>query len=323
MRLDFVLRKELILGAAATVLGLAVGLGSAVRAQSPLLTFKDLLARKPALADRRIAYGPDASQFGELWVPAHPRRAPVVVVIHGGCWRSDLPGLELMNGVAFDLRRRGYAVWNIEYRRLGSTGGGYPETFDDVSHAIDFLRVLSRTDHLDLGKVVLLGHSAGGHLALWAAARGRLPSGSPLRSPHPLHVTGVVSLAGIDDLAAYRDSGIDACGGPATIDALVGAASRKDQPVYADTSPADLLPIGVAQAVVSGEADPIVPARFGRDFAAKVKAGGDAVSEVTVPAAGHFELIDPSSAAWPTVVRAVRRLSRRGGSRGSDGRAAG
>ena len=212
-----VVRRNLTLGLLATAVGVAIGLGSSASAEKPRLSFADLLSRERPLADRRIAYGSDPNQFGELWMPRRPRRARVVVVIHGGCWQAALPGLELMNGVAADLRRRGYAVWNIEYRRLGAPGGGYPGTFDDVGRAIDFLRVISRTDSLDLGHVVVLGHSAGGHLALWAAGRSRLPSESPLSTAHPLRIGGVITLAGINDLAAYRESGPDACGGPATI----------------------------------------------------------------------------------------------------------
>jgi acetyl esterase/lipase len=132
----------------------------------------------------RIAYGKDPSQFGELWLPAQPGKAPVVVMIHGGCW-LDSYGLDLMNGLAGDLRERGVAVWNIEYRRLGQPGGGYPGTFQDVAAAVDALRGLAARYPLDLGHMAAVGHSADGHLALWAAARRRLPAASPLRAPDP------------------------------------------------------------------------------------------------------------------------------------------
>jgi acetyl esterase/lipase len=303
-------RRDFVLGLLATAVGLAMGLGSATRAQAPLLTYRDILARKSALADRRIAYGADPNQFGELWMPRRPRRARVVVVIHGGCWQAALPGLELMNGVAADLRRRGYAVWNIEYRRLGSPGGGYPGTFEDVGRAIDFLRVISRTDDLDLGHVVVLGHSAGGHLALWAAGRSRLPSTSPLGAAHPLRIGGVITLAGINDLAAYRESGPDACGGPTTIDQLVGADHRPADAMFSDTSPPNLLPLGTHQTIVSGGRDPIVPTRFGHDYVAAASAKGDDVTTLDLPDAGHFELIDPLGPDWKTIARAVRRLAR-------------
>ena len=305
-----VVRRNLTLGLLATAVGVAIGLGSSASAEKPRLSFADLLSRERPLADRRIAYGSDPNQFGELWMPRRPRRARVVVVIHGGCWQAALPGLELMNGVAADLRRRGYAVWNIEYRRLGAPGGGYPGTFDDVGRAIDFLRVISRTDSLDLGHVVVLGHSAGGHLALWAAGRSRLPSESPLSTAHPLRIGGVITLAGINDLAAYRESGPDACGGPATIDQLVGADRRPLVTAFSDTSPPNLLPIGTLQTIVSGGLDPIVPQRFGHDYVAVAGARGDDVRALDLPAAGHFELIDPLGPDWKTIARAVRRLAR-------------
>ncbi len=304
------MRRDLVLGLLATALGVAIGVGGSARAGTSLLTYRDILARKAPLADRRIAYGADPNQFGELWMPARPRHARVVVVIHGGCWQAALPGLDLMNGVAADLRRRGYAVWNIEYRRLGSPGGGYPGTFDDVGRAIDFLRVISRTDHLDLGHVVVLGHSAGGHLALWAAGRPGLPATSPLKTSQPLRIGGVVTLAGINDLAAYRASGPDACGGPKTIDQLVGADHRPADSVFSDTSPIDLLPLRTRQTIVSGGLDPIVPQRFGHDYALAARAHGDDAEELDLPHAGHFELIDPQGAEWKTIARAVRRLAR-------------
>jgi acetyl esterase/lipase len=305
------LRRDLVLGLLATTLGVAIGLGAVADPRPALLSYRDILARKSPLADRRIAYGVEPDQFGELWMPARPRRARVVVVIHGGCWQEALPGLDLMNGVAADLRRRGYVVWNIEYRRLGSPGGGYPGTFEDVGRAIDFLRVIARTDHLDLGHVVVLGHSAGGQLALWAAGRYRLPATSILKTARPLRIGGVVTLAGINDLAAYRADGPDACGGPTTIDRLVGADHRPADTVFTDTSPVDLLPLGARQAIVSGALDPIVPRRFGHDYVVAACERGDDAEDVTLAHAGHFELIDPLGPDWKTIARAVRRMARR------------
>ncbi len=146
--------------------------------------------------------------------------------------------------------------------------------------------------------MVLVGHSAGGQLGLWAAARHRLPKQDRLFAPNPLPVAGVVSLAGIDDLAAYRAGGPGACGEPDTVDELVGAKARRGVDVYADTSPAALVPIGARQAVISGARDPIVPPRFGHGYAAKAQAAGDMVQVMDIAGAGHFELIDPTSDAW-------------------------
>jgi acetyl esterase/lipase len=222
-------------------------------------------------------------------------------MIHGGCWRADLPGLELMSYAAEDLRQRGIAVWNVEYRRLGEPGGGHPGSFEDIANAIDWLRKLAKANRLDLGNIIAVGHSSGGHLALWAAARRRLSRSSPLYRDNPLPIRGVISLAGIGDLSKYRVEGPPACGGARVIDLLVGSKSRGPWDIFADTSPAEMLPIGVPQAIISGALDAIVPVVFGRAYAAKAAVAGDSVQEITITDAGHFELIDPESSAFDKV----------------------
>jgi len=278
-----------------------------VETRAPI-TFSQLLSRPRAAADHRIAYGPDALQFGELWLPRGRGRHPVIVLIHGGCWRADLPGTELMDYMAADLRDRGYAVWNLEYRRIGHPGGGYPGTFQDIATGLDHLRAIAPRHRLDLRRVAVSGHSAGGHLALWTAARDRLPAGSSLQDADPLQIQGVISLAGIADLDAYRQTGPDACGGPSTIDNLVGVQQPGGRDVFADTSPPALLPLGDRQIVISGALDPIVPARFGEAYATAAAASGDPAQSVVLEGAGHFEVIDPTSAAWPRVVSAFAAL---------------
>ncbi|MEO7027394.1 MAG: alpha/beta fold hydrolase [Caulobacteraceae bacterium] len=284
-----------------------IGLVPAAAPGAPT-TYADILARPPLKATRRIAYDIGPDQFGDLWLPDGPGNHPVVVLIHGGCWQASLPGVELMNYAADDLRQRGFAVWNLEYRRLGD-GGGYPDTFRDIAAGLDKLRTLAPEYRLDLKHVVLVGHSAGGALALWAAARGHLPPKSPLLSIDPLPVAGVVTLGGIDDLRTYRRAGPDACGGPETIDALLrGHPLTAD--AFADTSPAALLPIGAPQTIVAGDADLIVPPVFAADYAAKAKAAGDSVGTVTLPDAGHFDLIDPLAAAWRRIEPLIAERAR-------------
>jgi pimeloyl-ACP methyl ester carboxylesterase len=146
---------------------------------------------------------------------------------------------------------------------------------------------------------VAIGHSAGGHLALWAGARRKVAKQSPIGSADPLPIAGVVSLAGIADLKAYRGDGPSACGGPDTIDSIAGATRGGDP--YFDTSPAAMAPLGVPQAVISGALDPIVPPKFGRDYAMAATGAGDKVRELTIEGAGHFELIDPTSDAWAKI----------------------
>jgi acetyl esterase/lipase len=270
------------------------------------ISFSDLLARDRAAPTKVIAYGTAPHQYAELWLPngAGPHRT--LVVIHGGCWRSDLPGPELMAYMSEDLRKHGYAVWSIDYRRIGDDGGGYPGTFLDTALAIDKLRNIAPTFKLDLRKLVTIGHSAGGHLATWSAARRNLPKTSPLRKDSPLPLTGVVSLAGISDLKDYRERGPDACGGPATIDALIGAKTRPGVDPYSDTSPVELLPIGARQVIVAGAQDKIVPLPLVHSYGNKASAIGDV--EIGLPFAGHFELIDPASKEWPEIRAEIDRL---------------
>ena len=230
----------------------------------------EAMARSTPAQSERIAYGQAPSQFGELWLPAGSGPAPVAILVHGGCWQSSY-GLDLMDPMAEDLYRQG----------------------------VDALRGLPQRPRIDLRRLVTIGHSAGGHLALWAAARQRLPKDSPLAAAEPQRIAGVVTLAGINDLAAYRANG-PACGGAGTIDALTGARNRPPGTALADTSPAALLPIGVRQVIASGTNDGIVPARFGRDYAARATAAGDRVEVVDLPG-DHFALIDPGSSAWTTL----------------------
>jgi len=234
---------------------------------------------------------------------------PVVVLIHGGCWQAALPGTILMDYMAADLRAKGIAVWNLEYRRIGHAGGGYPGTFLDVAAGVDKLRMLAKARNLDLTRVVVAGHSAGGHLAAWTAGRGRLPKTSPLHAGKPLPIRAAMSIDGIDDLKAYRAEGPGRCGEPGTVDQLVKGAPRRSP--YADTSPRELLPTRVPQVVVSGELDPIVPVKLARAYAAAATRSGTRTELLVYPRAGHFEPIDPATPAGRAVDDKLIALSRR------------
>jgi acetyl esterase/lipase len=199
----------------------------------------------------RVTYGPGPSQFVEQWpvVGRGKRVAPLVVLIHGGCWKAEY-GADLMHGMANTLKQEGYRVYNIEYRRLGEPGGGYPGTFQDIAAAIDKIAEGQR----DLSRLVLIGHSAGGHLALWASARPSLPDGSPLRTENPTPVPAVLSLGGAGDLeAAAADASFSGACGKGTIAQLVGAGARQGDP-YADTSPPASPPPGCARSCSTARA---------------------------------------------------------------------
>jgi len=269
------------------------------------IRFAALMERERPSADHRIAYGPGEHQFGELWLPEGPGPFPLVIMIHGGCWLASLPGLELQDLTAGDLRARGLAVWNLEYARIGHDTGAWPGTFLDVAAGVDHARLLADDHDIDLDRVVLAGHSAGGHLAVWAAGRARIADG-PLAPQAPLPVAGVVSLAGILDLEAFAADGPGRCGEPETVTSLVGPDRGAD--AYADSSPARLLPLGVPQVVISGELDAIIPPAFGTGYAQAAETAGDPVRDIILPGAGHFELIDPAGPAWMVIVDEIERL---------------
>ncbi len=233
---------------------------------------------------------------------------PVVVVIHGGCWYSEYDLSQVANFSA-SLTRLGVATWNLEYRRIGNPGAGWPGTFSDVSGGTDHLRVLARSYPLDLKRVIVIGHSAGGQLALWLAARSRLPKNSPLYANNPLPLRGIVSLAGITDLRRYRPNCGDA------VNKLLGGAPEEVPRRYQQTSPKELLPLKVGQRLIHGALDEIVPVDFSRDYEVAARKKGDRVRLTIVANAGHFDLIAPQSSAWPAVEEAVRSLLRPGESK--------
>ncbi|HVF94349.1 MAG TPA: alpha/beta hydrolase [Sphingomonas sp.] len=268
---------------------------------APRLTWPDLTKRARPEPSATIDYGPDALQKVDLWRPDGAGPFPVVVMVHGGCWQSSIADRRLMDWIADDLRRNGIAVWNIEYRGVDRPGGGYPGTFADVAAAADALGPAAKRYKLDLRRVVAVGHSAGGHLALWLAARGRLPAKSPLRSARPLAIRHAVSLGGLPDLAATATSPDNGCG-TEVVARLVGG-DRADP--YADTSIPRLLPLRVPHDLVNGREDKIIPFRMATDYVATAKAAGDEVALHTVPDTGHVELIAPETPAWATAKRLI------------------
>ena len=211
-------------------------------------------------------YGDDPSQFGELY-----GEGPVAVLIHGGFWKA-LYGLDLEVALAQDLARRGWAAWNIEYRRLGN-GGGVPATLEDVSAAIDHLATLD----LDLSRVVTIGHSAGGHLAAWAATR---PDAR-------VAVTQVVSQAGVLDLQRARELRLS----DGVVDRFLG-----DEPTSV-ASPIERLPLGVPTLLTHGGLDEIVPVEISERFA---RASGATL--LVEPDEDHFGHIDPTNPLWKAVL---------------------
>ena len=266
-------------------------------AQPKLLTWPDLTQRSRPAPDATIGYGSDPYQKVDVWLPKGGGRHPVVLMVHGGCWTTSIADRTLMNWIADDLRQRGIAVWNIDYRGVDRPGGGYPGTFQDVGAAADALTANAVRFHLDTRRIVAVGHSAGGHLALWLAGRSKLPGGSVLRTLHPVRIAHVVSLGGLPDLAATAASPDNGCG-TEVVAQLTGAKTSAHPDVFADTSVPRLLPLGVAQDLVNGENDRIIPMRLGTGYADQAMIAGDRVTLHRVDRTGHVELIAPKSAAW-------------------------
>lgn len=287
-----------------TILGSVLTMPDPIEAAEPSsfkpLTWDDLTKRPRPSPDATVSYGPDAMQKVDVWLPRGAGPFPTVLMVHGGCWTTAIADRKLMNWVADDLRRSGVAVWNIDYRGVDRQGGGYPGTFSDVAKAADQLLASALKFRLDTKRVVAVGHSAGGHLALWLAGRHNLPAGSPLRHRHPLTLAHVTSLGGLPDLKATATSPDNGCG-TEVVTKLVDIG-RSDP--YADTSVPRLLPLGVAQDLVNGREDRIIPYRMATDYVAQARAAGDRVTLHTVPDTGHVELVTPDTAAW----RETKRL---------------
>ncbi len=251
--------------------------------------------------DHRIAYGEDPLQFGELRLPAGAGPHPVVMFLHGGCWRSEYD-LAHVSHAGAALARAGMAVWTPEYRRIGDEGGGWPGTFTDAAAALAHLEVLAQRYPLDLDRVVLAGHSAGGHLALWLAARHKLPAGDPLRAAGEQRIRGVVSLAGITDLRRYAQ-GERGCN--AAVPLLMGGSPAQQPARYARANPIELLPLGVPLRLLQGAADPIVKLEQASTFVERATAYGEDAQIELIGGAGHFDLIAPWAPAWAQVEAAV------------------
>lgn len=271
-----------------------------------------LLERTPPPADFRIPYGSLALQFGDLRLPslARGRRAPVVMFLHGGWWKAKY-GLEYGGHFCGALKARGIATWSTEYRRLGDPGGGWPGTFLDVASAYDYLSELAARFPLDLTRVVVAGHSAGGHLAFWLAGRPHLPADSLLgKAGSSAPMRAVVSLAGAVDLRLTIDlagTSIFAHDREEVLN-LMGGTPADHPDRYRAGNPGDLLPLNTPQLLIQGSEDDQIPLALPQRWAERGRQRGENVWVDIIEGADHFDVVDPQSPAWPRVLADLERL---------------
>lgn len=251
-----------------------------------------------ASTTERVRYGDESPQHLDLTRPAGVDAPPVVVLVHGGFWSAQFD-LTLMEPLVPSLVAEGWAVANIEYRSVPVRGSGWPGTFEDAAAAVD---ALAGQDGLDLTKVITVGHSAGGHLAVWLASRAQLPEGAPGRDPQ-VPVIGAVSQAGVLDLVAGADQRL----GGGAVQSLMGGGPTAVADRYAAGSPTALVPIGVPVELVHGSDDRNVPVDQSRRYEVAARDAGDPVTFTEVPG-DHFAIIDPATEAWAACLAAARRL---------------
>jgi acetyl esterase/lipase len=281
------------------------------RAQSgPLLSPSDLvdMAAEVPPPTEQISYGADPLQYGRLRLPEGSGPHPLVIAIHGGCYLSMFD-IQHFGPFEQGLADAGYAVWSLEYRRVGDEGGGWPNSFLDVARGIDFARVLMARDDLNLDRerVFVTGHSAGANYAIWAAARPGIDAGSELYVEDPLPIEGVLGLAPAATISALQHGGV--CGG--VIDGLLGGSAEAFPERYDAVSPMRLMPEGVPQRLVIGTLDTGWAPAGRAYFDAATSDGSSNVTKVEAPESGHFEMITPGSSTWPLVLRELATLTGR------------
>ena len=268
-----------------------------------LLTPDDYQRFPTVAPDHRYAYGAHTLQFGELTLPESTPPHPVIVLIHGGGYR-EMYDLRPLGTVVAALAAAGFAVWNIEYRRYGN-GGEYPTMFLDVGAATDYLPQIAESQHLDLGKVTTIGHSAGGHLALWLAGRRNIEADSPLYVDHPLSIHGVLALAPLADVKGGAESELSS----EALLAVMGGRPSDAPGAYRNGCPKELLPLGIPQVILVGSEDESMLANAKRYIEAAAAAGDDA-QLIVLAGAGHFEIVAVDTDDWRVVQDGVQKLGK-------------
>jgi len=254
-----------------------------------------------------VRYGPAAEQHVDLFLPKGPGPFPVMVFLHGGCWRASSAAASAYWPALAAFAARGVAVWSVAYRRVDEPGGAYPGMFADVAAGTDRLASDATRYNLDLTRLIYAGHSAGGHLALWDAGRARLPSASPLAGASPLHPRAVVNLAGPGVVSAHPQDMDKVCGA-GTAAGLLGVPTAARPDIFTDTVPARLLPLGVRTVQFTGSADDTVPSAAVIAYDRLAAKAGEAIETHVESGASHNALVDPRTRAFADVAATVGAL---------------
>ena len=270
---------------------------SAAIMEKAIMTWPDLTGRPLPQATTSINYSDQPTGIVDVWLPDGKGPHPVVLMIHGGCWQKSIADRTLMNYAAEDLRQKGMAVWNIEYRGVDEPGGGYPGTFDDVAMAGNVLTQHAAEFNLDMGRIAGFGHSAGGHLITWYAGSRNLPPNSKIRFARSIEMVGMINSGGLADLKTSEPMTLSSCLA-AIRPKLTGPVTDSRSDPYADTSSDRLLPSGIAVHNVNGQKDRIAPLLLGEAFTKEVIRSGDVAYNVSIEGEGHVELIAPGSKAF-------------------------
>lgn len=273
-------------------------------ADENLMQARELLTLPQPAPDHRHAYGEEPSQFGELYLPTRKspgQNFPVVVLVHGGCWQAQW-GLDHLRHLADQLRGQGYAAWNLEYRKLGQPGGGWPGSCADIDQGVDALAEISTRFALDLDRVVVVGHSAGGHLALWLACdRANRSVELPAAK---VQLRGAIGLAPITDLLGAAAA---ECCGTAAADFLSVDPSRRAE-IDPLASPIHRLPAKVPLRLLHGAEDDVVPLAQSEDFAQRAAESGSDCRFETIAGIGHYEQVAARGPAWEQLLATLKEL---------------
>jgi acetyl esterase/lipase len=290
MEIMFTRRQLLAMSAALPAAAQKMQPDRSTAAPAPKRDSIEILEVEPDPADHRIKWGDEAEQFGDLRVPQGSGPFPVIINIHGGYWRAQY-NLKHAGHLCTAFKQKGIATWNIEYRRLGQPGGGFPGTFDDsVAGARHLWRLLGRYP-LDDKRVIVMGHSAGGQLALYVARQ-------------LINLRGVVALAPVADLRRAEELNLSR----GVVRQLLGGPPSAVGDRYRQMSPIERVPIKVPQVIFHGSNDEVVPVEISKRYVAAAQKAGDPATLIELKGAGHFELIDPRTTEWASIERSAMAL---------------